>query len=61
MFSKLISLTAFVLTGLGIIVSSIAQNINIINILILPFILFFFTLSIKSNYKELKDSLTNED
>lgn len=61
MFSKLIGLSAFVLTGLGIMVSSISQNINIINISILSIILFFFSLSIKSNFDELRESLIHED
>lgn len=61
MFSKLIGLSAFVLTGLGIIASSVAQNLNIINISILSLILFFFSISIKSNFIELKASLRNED
>lgn len=55
MARKLLGLTAFVLTGVGLMISTISMDINIFNTVALSTIAILFTVSIVDHFKELSN------
>lgn len=56
MIKKLVGLQTYVLTGLGLIISALAEYNKIASIILIVAICSLFIIGIKDHYNELKDN-----
>ena len=55
MTRKLLGLISFIVTGMGLIVSTIIKDISLVNIAFLIIVVCFFTVSLLEHFNELKN------